>query len=84
MLREPAVLEKMGMGRTSFHVKYIATGRAHWIYDGRMKRMPEHEVDRLIAEDIAAAATKIGAPVKPAFPRTAMLKGARSRSRVSA
>jgi hypothetical protein len=54
MLREPGVLERMGMGKTSFDMKYIKTGRARWVRDGRIKRMPEHEVDRLIQEDIAA------------------------------
>jgi hypothetical protein len=55
MLREPPVLDKVGVGKTTFHERYIKTGRARWIYSGRIKRMPEHEVDRLIQEDIAAA-----------------------------
>jgi hypothetical protein len=56
MLREPAVLDKVAMGKTKFDKDYIKTGRAKWLYSGRVKRMPEHEVDRLIAEDIAASA----------------------------
>jgi hypothetical protein len=75
MLREPAVLDKIGVGKTTFDTKYIKTGRARWIYSGRIKRMPEHEVDRLIHEDIAAEPK----PVKPALPRAAVLKGAHAR-----
>ena len=77
MLREPAVLDRMGMGKTSFNTKYIETGRARWVRDGRIKRMPEHEVDRLIAEDIAARDASLPEPPKPALPREAYLKGAR-------
>ena len=66
MLRERAVLDKMGMGRTSFKSKYIDTGRARWVRDGRIKRMPEHVVDGLIEEDIAASET--AAPPPPAIP----------------
>jgi hypothetical protein len=76
MLREPAVLEKMGIGRTSFDTKYIKTGRARWVRNGRVKLLPEHEVDRLIAEDIAGRDATPPSPPKPAFPREAYLKGA--------
>jgi hypothetical protein len=85
MLREPAVLDRMGMGKTSFNTKYIKTGRARWVRDRRIKRMPEHEVDRLIAEDIAARDTWPREPPKPALPRDAYLKGAhRGRGRAKA
>ena len=67
MLREPDVLERMAMGKTKFDTDYIKAGRARWIRSGRMKRMPENEVDRLIQEDIDAAPQ----PVKPAVPRRA-------------
>jgi hypothetical protein len=78
MLREPAVLDRMGMGKTSFDTKYLKTGRARWVRDGRIKRMPEHEVDRLIAEDIAVRDASLPEPPKPALPREAYLKGAHS------
>jgi hypothetical protein len=78
MLREPAVLDRMGMGKTSFDTKYIKTGRVRWVRDGRIKRMPEHEVDRLIAEDIAARDAWPPEPPKPALPREAYLKGSHS------
>jgi hypothetical protein len=76
MLREPAVLEKMGMGKTKFDSDYIKTGRARWIRSGRIKRMPEHEVDQLIQEEIAARDAEPLAKPKPAFPHAAMLRGA--------
>jgi hypothetical protein len=75
MLREPDILEKMAIGKTKFKTDYVDTNRTHWIYSGRVKRLPEHEVDRLIAEDIAAA--EKAAPVKAAFPRDAYMKGTR-------
>jgi hypothetical protein len=62
MLREMgpgSVLDRMGLGKTKFDTDYIKTGRTHWVRSGgRMKRMPEHEVDRLIQEDIDAEARK--------------------------
>lgn len=59
MLRETGpggVLDRMGMGKTKFDADYVQTGRVRWVRNGpRMKRLPEHEVDRLIQEDIDAA-----------------------------
>jgi hypothetical protein len=75
MLREPEVLAKMAMGRTKFNLDYIKTGRARWIRTGRIKRMPEHDVDRLIQEDINAAPS----PVRPAVPRGRSRRSGRSR-----
>ena len=71
MLREQQVIEKMAMGKTSFDTKYIKTKRAKWIYSGRIKRMPEHEVDRLIEEDIAAADDQPVPPSPYFYPRKA-------------
>jgi hypothetical protein len=78
MLREPAVLEKMAMGKTSFDSKYIKTGRARWVRDGRIKRLPEHVVDQLIKEDIEASAAK-QEPAPPALPESAVRKSADQR-----
>ena len=82
MLRPPAVYDRMGLGRTTFKLKYIDTGRAQWVRDGRINRMPEDEVDRLIEEDIAAAQS--APPVEPALPREAYLKGANARRKSGA
>jgi hypothetical protein len=79
MLRENGaggVLDRMAMGKTKFQTAYIDTGRARWVRDGRMKRMPEHEVDRLIAEDCAAA--EHSGPTPPALSREACRKGNRA------
>jgi hypothetical protein len=78
MLREPAVLEKIGLGKTKFKEHYIDTGRLSWVYTGRVKRLPEHELDRVIAEDIAARDAN-PQPPKPAFSRDAYMKGAHSK-----
>jgi hypothetical protein len=61
-LAEPDVLAAFGnIGRTSFDTKYIQTGRTNWVHLGpRIKRLPDTEVERLIAEDIAAAADGTG------------------------
>jgi len=67
MLRQPAVLDLMAMGRTKFDKDYIKSGRARWIYSGRLKRMPEDVVNRLIAEDIASAES--ARPPPPAISR---------------
>jgi hypothetical protein len=78
MLREPAVLEKMGMGKTSFDTKYIKSGRARWVRAGRIKRLPEHVVDQLIAEDIQASEAE-REPPPPALPQSAVRKSADQR-----
>ena len=85
MLKPPAVYEKLAMGKTSVEEKYIRTGRARWIYDGRSKRMPEHEVDRLILEDIAAAdaQAKAGTKPRPAFSREQVLRGSRNSKKLT-
>jgi hypothetical protein len=82
MLRPPKVYERVAMGRTSFKKKYIDTGRAQWVRDGRINRMPDDVVERLIEEDIAAA--KSAPPAKPALPREAYLKGANARKKTGA
>jgi hypothetical protein len=84
MLREPAVLDRMGIGKTSFDTKYIKTGRARWVRNGRVKLLPEHEVDRLIQEDIAARDAGPPVPPKPAFPRDAYMRGAHKRRAMKA
>jgi hypothetical protein len=76
MLREfgpEGVLARLGVGKTKFKEDYIDTGRARWVRSGRLKRMPEHEVDRLIAEDIAAA--EHSPPAPPALTREDCVKG---------
>ena len=79
MLRPPAVYEKAARGKTKFHEDFIATGRARWIRSGRLRFMPEHVLDRLLAEDIAAADAEPVEPPEPALPYDAMMRGARSR-----
>jgi hypothetical protein len=82
MLREfgpDGVLDRMGMGKTSFDQKYIKTGRARWVRNGRIKRMSDQTIDRLIAEDIAAAAQ--AEPTAPALSREACVKGSRASRR---
>jgi len=76
ILREPEVLDRMGIGKTKFYDDYIKTGKARWIRLGaRAKGLPEHEVERLIDEMIAER-DATPAPPPPAVPREAMLRGA--------
>jgi hypothetical protein len=81
MLRPPAVFEKAGVGRTKFHEVYIQTGRLRWIRNGRIRLMPEHELDQALQEDIAAS-NAAREPAKPALTREAYLKGAHKRRQV--
>ena len=83
MLRPPACYKKSARGKTKFHADFIATGRAIWIRSGRLRFMPEHVLDRLLAEDIAAAEAEPVEPPKPALPYDAMMKGAYSKRKRS-
>ena len=82
MLREPAVLKRLGIGKTKFKTIYVDTGRVRWIYNGRTKRIPEHEIDALIAEDIAARDAEPPTPPKPALSHDACVKGSRNSRRL--
>lgn len=80
MYKPPEVYERT-MGKTAFDEKYIKTGRARWVRDrdGRTRRMPDFEVDRLIAEDFAATYAEPATPPQPALSHDATMKGACSR-----
>ena len=53
LIREPQVLERVGVGRTKFDEDYVKTGRVEWVRIGkRIKALPEDEVDKLVDEII--------------------------------
>jgi hypothetical protein len=81
MLRAWEVYERMGVKRTTFHNNYIKTHRTEWVRDenGRINRLPDTEVDRLLNEDIEIS--KGLEPAKPAVPEEAYMKGAHTRRR---
>lgn len=55
LIREPQVLDLMGIGRTTLDEKYIKTRRLRWVRLGpKIKAMPEDEVYAVIEEEIAA------------------------------
>lgn len=82
ILREPEVLNRLGIGRTKFDADYIKTGRARWVRLGlRAKGMPEHEVEALIDEAIAERDAKPPAP--PTVPRSATNKKRKKNCRVA-
>jgi hypothetical protein len=81
MLREPDALEKAGLGKTKFKRDFIDSGRLRWLYSGRTKRIAEHELDRVLREDLAARDASPPSRPKPAFSREAYLKGARAPKR---
>jgi hypothetical protein len=78
MLREREVLARVAMGKTKFKEAYVDTKRVKWVRDGRIKRLPEHEVDRIIREDIEAAKAETEPP-EPALPESTTRKSADQR-----
>lgn len=53
LIREPQVLERVGMGRTKFDEDYVQTGRVKWVRIGaRIKALPDDELDTLVEEII--------------------------------
>jgi len=76
ILREPEILERFGIGKTSFKKLYIDTGRFSWVTLGpRMKGGSEDEVEALLSEVIAAPRS----PLPPAVPHRRTANKAKGR-----
>jgi hypothetical protein len=62
ILREPEILNRVGVGKTKFRKDYVETGRVRWIPLGpRTKGLLEDEVDALV-EEIAQNRTPLEQP----------------------
>jgi hypothetical protein len=81
MLREPEVCKRSGLGKTRFKEVFIDTGRLRWVRVGRIKMMPEHELDAALADLVAARDAAPLAPPAPALAREAYMKGAHQKRR---
>jgi DNA-binding FadR family transcriptional regulator len=54
LLREPEILSRLGVGRTTLNEEFIKTKRLKWVRPARrVKAIPEDEVDALVDELIA-------------------------------